>query len=173
MAPGDIAYPVAPARKLALALTGTPAFHILYSVFSILLSRFCKPLVRVFKYLIKSEQWSICLCRHSCLFMFCKPVDTVSTTVICPDRHSCFSYFVSQSASFHFGIYSLWYLFTSAYFHFRIFSLRYLFISASFHFGIFSVRHLFTLAYLHLSWHRAALLSCHLSRLLHRLLKKD
>ena len=36
MAPGDTAYPVAPARKLALALTGTPAFHLLYLVFSFL-----------------------------------------------------------------------------------------------------------------------------------------
>ena len=41
MAPGDTAYPVAPARKLALALTGTPAFHILYLVLSILQLVFC------------------------------------------------------------------------------------------------------------------------------------
>ena len=121
--------------------------------------------------------------------------------VICLHRHFCFvsqsasphfgifsfRHFFTL-AFFHFGIFSLQHLFTSASLHFSIYSLQHLFTSASFHFSIFSLwhlftllghpftllRHLFTLASfsLHLSWHRAAILSCHLSRLLHRLLKK-
>ena len=165
----------------------------------------------------------ICLDRHSCFFMLCKPVVTVLTTVICLDQHwpallfmfwSKYSNVTSSSRSyghlarpalllckpvgitslwhlffsafFHFGIFSLQHLFTSASLHFSIYSLQHLFTSASFHFSIFSLwhlftslghpftllRHLFTLASfsLHLSWHRAAILSCHLSRLLHPLL---